>query len=160
MSWLMNGPLPDWIIEEPDRQFYSIDEAWTELAEYTCEISPRIEEQQLRALRMVFYAGARNALQALSLTHSYDHLESLMAERWPVFARDCVLPYVYPAIRPVFAPEVMNREISEILNHQRGYWLSGMRTAILCRRTGIDSRTLENEIKKAGKEVITRHRAA
>jgi hypothetical protein len=39
-----------------DERFDSIGEAWADVVEYTHEIAPRMEAQQLRALRMAFYA--------------------------------------------------------------------------------------------------------
>jgi hypothetical protein len=45
MSWLTNGPLPDWIVEEPDRRFGSIAEAWVEVEGYTHEISAQMTRQ-------------------------------------------------------------------------------------------------------------------
>ena len=56
----------DWLADCPflDDRFDSLGEAWADAAEYTGEISPRMEAQQLRALRMVFYAAASDALKA------------------------------------------------------------------------------------------------
>jgi hypothetical protein len=51
MKWLTDCPF---LVE----RFDSLGEAWVDAAEYTREISPRMEEQQLWALRMVFYAAA------------------------------------------------------------------------------------------------------
>ena len=81
MDCLAKGPFPDWIAEEPDKQLGSIGEAWGEAEGITREISPRLGEQELRALRAVFYAGARGALEALPESRSHDHFETQMAER-------------------------------------------------------------------------------
>lgn len=53
----------DWLKDYPffDERFDSLGEAWADAAEHTREISPRMEEQQLRALRMLFYAAASGA---------------------------------------------------------------------------------------------------
>ena len=47
-----------------NERFDSIGAAWADAAEYTREISPRMDAQQLRALKMVFYAAAFGALKA------------------------------------------------------------------------------------------------
>jgi hypothetical protein len=152
-AWLANGPFPDWIAEEPDKQFMSVAEAWAEAAEITREISPGMEEQQRRALRMVFHAGAACALETAPLSRGYAHLETLMSPHWETFTRDCITPFV----RPVFSPETVSDEIAAIVDHQHGYWLGGARAAILCLRAGAIRAELEREIEAARNEVMARH---
>ena len=120
-EWLMSGPLPDWFAEEPDKQFGNVAEAWAEVDGYARAVSPRMKAQEQRALRMVFYAGARNALEALPESHSYDDLEARTARRWEVFVRDRVSPFPHPRTLPVFSPEAVQREFSSaIIDHQHG----------------------------------------
>ena len=117
----MSGPLPDWFAEEPDKQFGNVAEAWAEVDGYARAVSPRMKAQEQRALRMVFYAGARNALEALPESHSYDDLEARTARRWEVFVRDRVSPFPHPRTLPVFSPEAVQREFSSaIIDHQHG----------------------------------------
>jgi hypothetical protein len=68
MDWLANCLFLN-------ERFDSLGEAWADAAEYTREISPRMEEQELRALRMVFYAAAAGALEALPGSCNYEHFE-------------------------------------------------------------------------------------
>jgi hypothetical protein len=152
MDWLADC---DFLVE----RFDSIGEAWADAAEYTREISPGMEEQQLRALRAVFYAAASGALEALPGSRDSEHFDMLMERRWAIFARRYVLPHLYPLTRPVFSPEAVQNEMSAIVEHQHGYWLTGARAALLCLRAGCASATLKNEIEIAGKEVVARHRA-
>jgi hypothetical protein len=151
MDWL-KGPFLD------DR-FDSIGEAWADAVEYTREISPRIEAQQLRALRMVFYAAASGVLEAAPKSCSYDHFEAMMETRWLVFTHGYVLPYLRPLTRLVFSPEAVQNEMSAIAEHQHGYWRAGARAALLCLRAGCASARLKDEIDAARKEVVARHAA-
>jgi hypothetical protein len=155
------GDNVDWLTDCPflNERFDSLGEAWADAAEYTREISPRIEQQQLRALRMVFYAAASGALEAAPGSRSYQHFEALMERRWAVFARNCVRPYIHPRTRPIFSPEAVQNEMSAIVEHQHGYWLAGARAALLCLRVGCNSATLKAEIETAGKAVVARHAA-
>jgi hypothetical protein len=156
-AWLTSGPLPGWITEEPGKHFTSAAEAWAEVVEITREVSPSMSDAERRSLRMVFYTGALGALQVLPGSHSYDHFETLMARRWEVFTRDCVLPYIRPVAHPKYSPELMQGEISGIVEHQHGYWQGGMRAAMLIRRAGVSSAALKDEIDAARKEVVDRH---
>jgi hypothetical protein len=156
-AWLTNGPFPDWIAEEPDKQFGGVAEAWVETVEITREISPNMEEQQIRALRMVFYAGAACALETLPLSRGYAHLETLMSPDWETFTRDCITPFVRPISSSACSPEVMREETAAIVDHQHGYWLGGARAAILCLRAGAVRAELEKEIETARDEVVARH---
>jgi len=142
-----------------NERFGAIAEAWADAAEYTREISPRMQEQQLRALRMVFYAAASGALEAMPKSCSYDHFEAMMETRWLVFTHGYVLPYLRPLTRPVFSPEAVQNEMSAIVEHQHGYWQAGARAALLCLRAGCAPATLEDEIAAARKEVVARHAA-
>jgi hypothetical protein len=132
-----------------DEQVDSLGEAWADAAEYTREISPRKETQQLRAPRMVFYAAASGALEAAPKSCSYGHFEAMMETRWLVFTHGYVLPYLRPLRRPVFSPEAVQNEMSAIVEHQHGYWQAGARAALLCLRAGCASTTLEAEIAAA-----------
>jgi hypothetical protein len=151
----------DWLEDCPflAERFDSLGDAWADVVEYTGEISPRMEQQQLRALRMVFYAAASGALEAAPKSCSYDHFEPMMQRRWTVFAHNCVLPYLHPRTRPVFSPEAMQSEMSAVVEHQHGYWRAGARAALLCLHAGCASATLEGEIESARKEVVARHAA-
>ena len=142
-----------------NERFDSIGEAWADAVEYTREISPRIEAQQLRALRMVFYAAASGVLEAAPKSCSYDHFEAMMETRWMVFTHGYVLPYLRPLTRPVFSPEAVQSEMSAIVEHEHGYWRAGARAALLCLRAGCASAALEDEIESARKEVVARHAA-
>jgi hypothetical protein len=152
MDWLEDCPF---LVERLD----SLAEAWADAVEYTREISPRMEAQQLRALRMVFYAAASGALEAAPKSRSYDHFDAMMETRWLVFTHGYVLPYLRPLTRPVFSPEAVRSEMSAIVEHQHGYWRAGARAALLCLRAGCASATLEDEIATARKEVVARHAA-
>jgi hypothetical protein len=136
-----------------------MSEAWADAPEYTRGISPRMEAQQLRALRAVFYAAASGALEALPESRDYQYFDVLMERRWAGFAHDCVLPYLYPRTRPICSPEAVQNEMTAIVEHQHGYWLAGARAALLCRRAGCASATLKDEIETAGKAVVARHAA-
>lgn len=151
----------DWLADCPflDDRFDSLGEAWADAAEYTGEISPRMEAQQLRALRMVFYAAASDALKAAPQSHGYERFEAMMAARWTIFVQACVLPYIHPRTRPVFSPEALQNEIASLVEHQHGYWQAGARAVLLCLRAGCTPAALEAEIEAAGKEVVTRYAA-
>lgn len=158
--WLRDGPLPDWIAGDPGKQFGTVAEAWTEVEAYAREIAPHMEEQERRALQMVFYAGARSAVEVLPGSNSYGDFETLMAGRWEAFVHDCVLPCLYPKIRPVFFPEAVQREMSGCVDYQHGYWQAGTRAALQCRRRGIGHPTVLDEIETVGKEVRQRRQEA
>jgi hypothetical protein len=121
MDWLSDCPF---LVE----RFDSLGEAWADAAEYTREISPRMEAQQLRALRMVFYAAASGALEAAPKSCSYDHFEAMMETRWMVFTHGYVLPYLRPLTRPVFLPEAAVRR--NVCDRRASAWL------LASRRTG------------------------
>ena len=142
-----------------NERFDSIGAAWADAAEYTREISPRMEGQQLRALRAVFYAAASGALKAAPNSRSYEQFEARMAAGWAVFVPACVLPYIHPRTLPVFAPEALQNEMAAIIEHQHGYWQAGAGAALLCLRAGCASTTLKAEIDAAGKEIVARHAA-
>jgi hypothetical protein len=93
-----------------NERFDSIGEAWADAVEYTREISPRMDSQQLRALRMVFYAAAFGALKAAPKSCSYEQFEATMAAGWTVFVPACVLPCIRPRTLPVFSPEAVQSE--------------------------------------------------
>jgi hypothetical protein len=151
----------DWLKDCPflDERLGSLAEAWDDAVAYSLEISPRMEEQQLRALRTVFYAAASGALEAAPKSCSYDHFEAMMETRWMVFTHGYVLPYLRPLTRPVFSPEAVQSEMSAIVEHEHGYWRAGARAALLCLRAGCASAALEDEIESARKEVVARHAA-
>jgi hypothetical protein len=142
-----------------NERFDSIGAAWADAAEYTHEIAPRMEAQELRALKMVFYAAAFGALKAAPNSRNYEQFEARMAAGWSVFVPACVLPHIRPLVRPVFAPEAMQREVDSMVEHQHGYWQAGARATLLCLRAGCASAALEAEIDAARKEVVARHAA-
>jgi hypothetical protein len=120
MSWLEDCPFLN-------ERFDSIGAAWADAAEYTREIEPHMEMQQLRALRAVFYAAASGALKATPKSRSYEHFEAMMAARWTVFVPACVLPCIHPRTLPVFSPEAVQKDIAALVEHQHSYWQAGAR---------------------------------
>ena len=142
-----------------DERFDSLGEAWADAAEHTLEIAPHMETQQLRALRMVFYAAASCALKAAPKSDSHKQFEAMMAARWTVFVPACVLPHIRPRSLPVFSPEALQSDITALVEHQHGYWQAGARATLLCLRAGCASAALEAEIETARKEVVARHAA-
>jgi len=160
MCWLESGPLPDWIAEDADKRFGDLAEAWAEIVEHAREISPRMEDHELRALRMVFYNGARTALGMLPESRNCSHFEELMGKRWSAFAIHYVLPFMRPVARPVIEPEALFAETAAALDHQRGYWQAGVRGAILCLRAGVSPDVIKDEIKAVSEEVLARRARA
>jgi hypothetical protein len=75
MCRLESGPLADWIAEDPDKWFGDLAEAWAEVVERTREVSPLMEDHELRVLRMVFYIGARTALGVLPESRNCSHFD-------------------------------------------------------------------------------------
>jgi hypothetical protein len=142
-----------------NERFDSLAAAWADAAEYTREISPRMEAQQLRALKMVFYAAASGALKAAQNSRDYEQFEARMTAGWEVFVPACVLPCIRPRSLPVFSPEAVRNEMDAMIEHQHGYWQGGARAALLCLRAGCASAALEAEIDVARKEVVARHAA-
>jgi hypothetical protein len=153
--------IEEWLADCPflGERFDSLGDAWADAVEYTREISPRMEAQQLRALRMVFYAAAFGALKAAPKSCSYEQFEATMAAGWTVFVPACVLPCIRPQTLPVFSPEAVQSEMAAIVEHQHGYWQGGARATLLCLRAGCASAALEAEIDAARKEVVARHAA-
>ena len=92
-----------------NERFDSIGAAWADAAEYTREISPRMEAQQLRALRMVFYAAASGALKAATEQPQLRAVRSEDGRRLAGF-RPCMRAAVYP---PADTPGVLARGDAE-----------------------------------------------
>jgi hypothetical protein len=158
-SWLDNGPYPDWLAEESDRRYATLAEAWQEVDAITRQVSPRMEEQQRRALLQVFHVGADEALAVFPASRDGDHFAELMAERWLVFADYAVLPFM--RLRPEAAlapPDVVQREVAGLIEHQHGYFEVGGRAALLCLRSGASLAALAGEIRAAAQMAVRRHR--
>jgi hypothetical protein len=113
-------------------------------------------EDERRALRAVFYAGARAALADLPNSRSSEHFEALLTKRWDVFVRDNVLPYTHTRVRPVFSPEALQRDVAAIVDHQHGYWQAGAQAVVLCQRSGADPKSLLGEVHALGAEIQAR----
>jgi hypothetical protein len=148
--------LPDWVVGEPSTRFNSLAEAWADAVEYTREISPHMCEDELRALRAVFHAGARIALADLPHSRSAEHFGEMMEKRWEAFARNCVAPYMRPMVRPVFDLEALRQDKAAIVDHQRGYWQAGVQAVILCQCSGADPQSLLGEVRALGDEIQAR----
>jgi hypothetical protein len=159
MCWLESGPLPDWIAEDPDKRFGDLAEAWAEVVERTREVSPRMEDHEVRVLRMVFYIGAQTALGVLPESRNCSHFEELMGKRWRAFAIHSVLPFMRPVARPD-EPEALFAETAAVLDHQRGYWQAGVRAAILCLLAGVSPNVIKGEIGAVSEEALARRARA